>query len=130
MFFIARSLWPKFCPETPSVVTEESSQKKAAAREELSVFAEMAGIVIFFGVAIALMLQANVLKMLQIWQICMIGAVLMIICGVLKPREALQAIPVSMLLLIVGALAMAGALSCNWIPVTLSVAVLLRLLRL
>lgn len=106
-------IMPKFCPETPSVVTEESSQKKAAAREELSVFAEIAGIVIFFGVAIALMLQANVLKMLQIWQICMIGAVLMIICGVLKPREALQAIPVSMLLLIVGALAMAGALSAT-----------------
>ena len=42
------------------------------------------------------------LKMVQIWQICIIGAVLMIIFGVLKPREALQSIPVSMLLLIVG----------------------------
>ena len=59
------------------------------------------------------MLQANVLKMVQIWQICIIGAVLMIIFDVLKPREALQSIPVSMLLLIVGALAMAGALSAT-----------------
>ena len=57
------------------------------------------------------MLQANVLKSLAIWQICLIGAVLMVICGVLKPKEAGKAIPLSMLLLIVGALAMAGALS-------------------
>ena len=104
---------PKFCPEAPSVATAESSQKETAARKPLPAFAEVAGIVIFFGVAIALMLQANVLKMVQIWQICIIGAVLMIIFGVLKPREALQSIPVSMLLLIVGALAMAGALSAT-----------------
>ena len=37
----------------------------------------------------------------------------MILCGVLKPREATNALPVSMLLLIVGALAMAGALSAT-----------------
>ena len=35
----------------------------------------------------------------------------MVLLGVLKPREAGQAIPVSMLLLIIGSLAMAGALS-------------------
>lgn len=104
---------PKLCPETSGAAMAGNSQKKAADRAALPVFAEMAGIVIFFGIAIALMLQANVLKMLQIWQICMIGAVLMVICGVLKPKEALQSIPVSMLLLIIGALAMAGALSAT-----------------
>ena len=36
--------------------------------------------------------------------VIMIGAVLMVICGVLKPKEAGKAIPVSMLLLVVGAL--------------------------
>ncbi len=60
---------PKFCPEASSAATAESSQKKAAAREPLPSFAEVAGIVIFFGVAIALMLQANVLRMVQICQI-------------------------------------------------------------
>lgn len=104
---------PKFCPDKTPAVTAEGGQKKAAAKEPLPAYAELAGIVIFFGVAVALMLQANVLKMLQIWQICIIGAVLMIMFGVLKPKEAVQAIPVSMLLLIIGALAMAGALSAT-----------------
>ncbi len=104
---------PKFCSDKTPAVTAEGGQKKAVAKEPLPAYAELAGIVIFFGVAVALMLQANVLKMLQIWQICIIGAVLMIMFGVLKPKEAVQAIPVSMLLLIIGALAMAGALSAT-----------------
>ena len=37
----------------------------------------------------------------------------MVLCGVLKPREATASLSVSMLLLIVGALAMAGALSAT-----------------
>lgn len=104
---------PRFCPETSSAAMTEDRQKKAVSREALPAFSEIAGIAVFFGVAVALMLQANVLKILQIWQICIIGAVLMIIFGVLKPKEALRSIPVSMLLLIIGALAMAGALSAT-----------------
>lgn len=102
---------PRFSPDQPSVKTPESEGRKAAEKEPLSAFGEIAGIVIFFGTALALMLQANVLKSLAIWQICLIGAVLTVICGVLKPKEAGKAIPLSMLLLIAGALAMAGALS-------------------
>lgn len=105
---------PRFTPDQPSVVTPESEGKKeGAAKAALPAFAEIAGIVIFFATAVALMLQANVLKALQIWQICLIGAVLMVICGTLKPKEAMKSIPISMLLLIVGALAMAGALSAT-----------------
>ena len=59
------------------------------------------------------MLQASVLKSLQIWQICLIGAVLMVIFGVLKPNDAVRSIPMSMLFLVVGALAMSGALSAT-----------------
>jgi di/tricarboxylate transporter len=102
---------PRFSPDQPSVKTAESEVHKTAEKKALPAFSEIAGIVIFFGTAVALMLQANVLKSLAIWQICLIGAVLMVICGVLKPKEAGKAIPVSMLLLVVGALAMAGALS-------------------
>jgi di/tricarboxylate transporter len=105
---------PRFTPDQPVVQTAESAGKKEGpAKAALPAFAEIAGIVIFFGTAVALMLQANVLKSLQIWQICLIGAVLMIICGVLTPKEAGKSIPMSMLLLIVGALAMAGALSAT-----------------
>lgn len=102
---------PRFTPAQPSVVTPESEGKKNAEKKPLPVVSEIAGIVIFFATAVALMLQASVLKALSIWQICLIGAVLMIMFGVLKPKEATKAIPVSMLLLIIGALAMAGALS-------------------
>ena len=102
---------PRFSPDTPSVNTAESEVHKTSEKKALPAFSEFAGIVIFFGTALALMLQASVLKSLAIWQICLIGAVLMIICRVLTPKEAGKAIPLSMLLLIVGALAMAGALS-------------------
>lgn len=103
---------PKFSPAQPSVQSE-ASEKKQAEKAPLPLVSEIAGIVIFFGTALALMLQASVLKDVQIWQICLIGAVLMIMFNTLKPKEALKAIPVSMLLLVVGALAMAGALSAT-----------------
>ena len=50
---------------------------------------------------------------LQNWQITVVGALAMVVFGVLKPREATGALPMSMLLLIVGALAMSGALSAT-----------------
>ena len=69
----------------------------------------MAAIVIFFGDAIALMFAKKL--GLQNWEVCVAGALLMVICKVLKPKEASGSIPISMLLLIVGSQAMAGALS-------------------
>ncbi len=105
---------PKFAPNAPVVVTDGSAPKKAgAAKAALPPVAEWAGIIIFFGTALCLMLQASALKFITVWQICLIGAVLMVIFGTLKPKEASGAVPLSMLLLIVGALAMSGALSAT-----------------
>ncbi len=105
---------PKFSPDAPVVATDGSAPKKAgAAKAELPAIAEIAGIVIFFGTALCLMLQATVLKALTIWQICLVGAVLMVMLGVLKPKEAANSVPLSMLFLVVGALAMSGALSAT-----------------
>ena len=110
-------IMPRFCPDRGAERGAESAEKsdiqKADEKTPLSAFSEVAGIVIFFAAAIALMLQASILSFLAVWQICLTGAVLMVICGVLKPSEAARAIPVSMLLLIVGTLAMAGALSAT-----------------
>lgn len=103
---------PRFTPDAPVVETEGSAPKKAgAAKAALPVVAEWAGIIVFFGTAVCLMLQATVLSSLTIWQICLIGAVLMVMFGTLKPKEAAGAVPLSMLFLVVGALAMSGALS-------------------
>ena len=83
-------IMPRFSPDQPSVKTAESEVHKTAEKKALPAFSEIAGIVIFFGTAVALMLQANVLKSLAIWQICLIGAVLMVICGALAMAGALS----------------------------------------
>ena len=103
-------LAPKFAPDREDLAAKKETAQKVA-QDQLGSVSEVAGIVIFFGTALALMLQASVLKFLQIWQICLAGAVLMVIFGVLKPKEAAKSVPLSMLFLIVGALAMAGALA-------------------
>ena len=98
----------KLAPEVSPGKTAESA-KKIKNREPLKPFSEKAGVIIFFADALALMFAGKL--HLANWQICMIGALLMVLCGVLKPKEATDSLPMSMLLLIVGALAMAGALS-------------------
>jgi sodium-dependent dicarboxylate transporter 2/3/5 len=99
---------PKFAPDAPITETHESV-KKQEKKAPLSAFSEYAGIVIFFADALALMF-AGPLKLAS-WQITLVGALFMVVCGVLKPREATQSVPWSMLLLIVGSLALSGALS-------------------
>lgn len=101
-------LGPRFAPDLEATAMQ-ASEKKAANKAPLSSFAEIAGIVIFFGDALALMFAGNL--HLQSWEVCVIGALLMVIFGVLKPQEAAKALPVSLLLLIAGSLAIAGALS-------------------
>ena len=101
----------KFCPDQPPVVTEESMKKSESAAKALPAFQEWAGIIIFFGTALALCLQASILSSVATWVICLVGAVLMVVTGVLKPKDATKSVPWSMLLLIVGSLAMAGCLS-------------------
>jgi di/tricarboxylate transporter len=96
----------KFSPDAPLVETIDA--KASGKKEALKPFQEYAGIIIFFADALALMFATKL--GLANWEITVIGAVLMIIFGVLKPKEATASIPMSMLLLIVGALAMSGAL--------------------
>ena len=102
---------PRFCPDRPGRETDVANRQESTATPPLSAFSEVAGIVIFFATAVALMLQTGILNFLAVWQICLVGAVLMVLFGVLRPKEACEAIPLSMLLLVVGALAMASAFS-------------------
>lgn len=98
----------KFAPNEPVVKTTEMEVKKAA-KGNLSNFAEIAAIVIFFGDALALMFAKKL--GLDSWEITVIGALLMILTNVLKPKEAAQSLPLNILFLIVGSNAIAGALS-------------------
>lgn len=104
---------PRFSPNRSIVKTAVGTTDSSDGKPLLPVFSEIAGIAIFFCTALALMLQGTVLKTLAVWQICLVGAVLTVICGVLTPDEACRAIPLSMLLLVVGGLAMSGALSAT-----------------
>lgn len=101
---------PKLAPDEPVVPTIEA-QQVSKKHEPLKPLQEYAGILIFFGDALALMFASKL--GLPNWLICVIGALLMVLFGVLKPREATAALPMSMLILIVGALAMSGALSAT-----------------
>ncbi len=100
----------KFAPDEP-VAEVSYSGKKGAAKEPLKPFQEYAGIIVFFASAIALMFAKNL--GLTTWQVTVIGALAMVLCGVLKPKEATASLPMSMLLLIVGALSISGALSAT-----------------
>ena len=99
----------KFTPDEPVVPLTIASAKSASQKAPLKPFQEWAGIIIFFGDALALMFLSSV----PAWQVTVMGALLMVLCGVLKPKEATASLPISMLLLIVGALAMSGALSAT-----------------
>ena len=109
--FYCAFVMPRFCPDRRTADPAGEEPSADVQRPPLPAFSEAAGIVVFFGTAAALMLQAGALRLLAVWQICLIGAVLTVLLGVLRPKEAGQAIPLSMLLLIIGSLAMAGALS-------------------
>ena len=98
----------KFAPDEPMAEVSVMSGKKEKTAN-LNSFQEAAGIFIFFADAVGMMFASKV--GLALWQVTVIGALAMILCGVLKPKEASAAIPLSMLLLIVGALAISGALS-------------------
>lgn len=99
----------KFAPDAP--IVEAINVKASGDQQKLNKMQEYAGILIFFGDALALMFASKI--GLANWEITVVGAVLMILFGVLKPKEATASIPLSMLLLIVGALAMSGALGAT-----------------
>jgi len=98
----------KLAPDAPVVEVSNMEMKKGSV-STLSPFAEKAAIIIFFGDALALMFSGQL--GLNSWEITVIGALLMVLCNVLKPREASKALPLNILFLIVGSNAIAGALS-------------------
>ena len=98
----------KTTPDEPIVKTKEA-EGRSLNKAPLSGFAEHAGYIIFILDALGLMFASQI--GLDNWEITVIGALAMVVCGVLKPKEAVSALPVSMLLLIVGALAMSGAIA-------------------
>lgn len=110
----------KFAPEKPLV---EITESKAGGRQQeaLKPFQERCGYIIFIAVTVCLILQPQISSAMTAvlgsgvatWQICMVGAILMVMTGVLTPREATNAMPIWMYLLLVGSLTMGNALQAT-----------------
>ena len=100
----------KIAPEKPiipiAMTSASSSEKKT-----LNAFADCAGVVIFFGVIVLFFLGNKI--GVAAWQACLLGAVLTVICGTLTGKEAIAALPIDLACMLVGALAMAGALTAT-----------------
>ena len=102
--FFAMKLAPDKCL-VPS--TFETVEKNAAST--LTPLQEKAGVIIFFGSSVALMFASKL--GLATWEITCIGGLLIVLFGILKKKAAIDAMGVSMALVIAGSLSLAGALS-------------------
>jgi len=113
MFIFCSFFAWKLCPDEPVVairgVENNAAAKRALEREQMSQFHEIIALVIFFGTTVALILGTKI--GLQNWQVAMISACLMIVSGVLSPKEASNAIPLWVWILYVSGLCMASALT-------------------
>ena len=100
---------PRFTPKQP-VMTRliESKPGPEKKKRALSPFSDWAGIVIFLG-AVVCMVLSDKLRLPQ-WCIAMIASLLMVFFGVVDHKNALREVPWDMLLLYAGSLALGTAL--------------------
>lgn len=107
LFLWAFFLAPRFAPSGihAPVPVKTAPTKKTP----LPMFSETAGVIIF--VLVILLMVCGKSIGIEAWQVSLCGAILMVLCGVLKENEAYNAIPFSLLLTVVGALATGNALA-------------------
>ena len=104
----------KVAPDIKGEKTAEAAGgRKLQEKPPLKPFQETAGYVIFFATTLGLIFQQQISRFIQAptWIICLIGAVLMVLLGVLDGREACGAMNIPMYLLFVGAMTMGSALA-------------------
>lgn len=102
---------PKFAPDTPPVPLAEVRGKGGKEKEPLSPVREWIGLGTFVLVTGGLIFQS--LLPVESWQITLAGAVIMVASGVLTPREAQDALPLRVVCMYIGALAMGAALTAT-----------------
>ncbi len=104
MIFIA----PKFAPDKNMLISSEITETQAKEQAPLDPIREILGYSIFILVILGLLFQKYI--GLENWQITMLGALLMVASGVLKPAEAVRSMNLNIALLYVGALGIGSAL--------------------
>ena len=98
----------KIAPEKPPVAIGEI-EARDSKKDVLPPFQEKCGYIIFILVTLALIFQSFL--GIETWVICLIGAVCMVLTGVLTEKEAVASMNMQIGFLFVGSLAMGGALS-------------------
>lgn len=115
MLLYAIFVAPKLAPDAPVVAVREMNVDEVAGKQlnqaALTPFQERCGYIIFFLVTIGLLFSSQLKQ--PAWAICTVGALAMVVTGVLKPKEAVQAMPIWVYLLFVGSIGMANALSAT-----------------
>lgn len=111
----------RFSPEHPVIASKDSSELagRVAKHAPLSKGREMTAIAIFCLVTLCLVfntqlnevLSAAGIQTLASWEISFIGAVILVVAGVLSSKEACGAIPIDLCLMVVGGLCMGTALA-------------------
>lgn len=105
----------KVAPDLVVKAESAAGGRKVEEKASLSPFSEKAGYIIFILTTLGLIFQRSIPHAIvaPTWLICFIGALLMVLCGVLKGREATGAMNISMYLLFVGSMAMGSALATS-----------------
>lgn len=111
----------RFSPDQPVTIIGDSAELAARNKkaEPLSPIKEKFGYMVFFFVSVALIFNSVLnaalgtigLASLASWEIVFIGAVIMVVSGVLTSKEAFAAVPWDLGLLIAGSLCMGSALA-------------------
>ncbi|MBR2843647.1 MAG: anion permease [Solobacterium sp.] len=101
---------PKFAPEQPSVPIQgmEGKGKTVAKKEPLDPTREFLGYFLFVMTTLGLVFSSKL--GLDNWQVAMTGATLEVATGVLKPKEATGAVPFQIVLMLIAALSVGGAM--------------------
>lgn len=104
MVFLA----PRFAPDKNMLASTAAAEVQAKEQPQLGPVREFLGYFIFVLVILGLLFQSYV--GLDVWQITMLGALLMVATGVLTPAEAVKSMNLNIALLYVGALGIGSAL--------------------
>lgn len=101
-------LAPKLAPDKGLNVGMGNENQQAVEKPPLSPVREVLGYGVFFAVVAGLLFESYL--PLNSWQICMAGALIIVISGVLNEKEALGAVLLSPVWLYIGALAIGQGL--------------------
>lgn len=101
---------PKLCPNTGAGMLETTDSIETKKQKELPLFQERAGLIVFVLTVFAILIKDYI--GIEDWIVALLGALLMIATGVLKPKEAYHAASVGgIVMMYIGILGIAVALT-------------------